>query len=77
MNAMQASAMPTDMLEMRAADQRRRIHASVIELRTRLEDKLDIRKRAAEYVGPASGVAVLLGLIVGWGFAGMFSSPNM
>ncbi len=75
MTAMHANV-PADMLEMRAADQRRRIHDSVLELRTQIEDKLDVRKKAAEYVVPASGVAVLLGLVLGWGVAGMFDSPS-
>ncbi len=74
MNAMHASAMPADMLELRAAEQRRRIQSSVLELRGKIEDKLDVRKRASEYVVPASGAAVLVGLLLGWGVAGIFSS---
>jgi hypothetical protein len=75
-NVSATATMPADVLETRAADQRRRIHDSVLELRGKLEDKLDVRKKAAEYVWPASGTAVLIGLVVGWGFAGMFSSPR-
>ncbi len=76
MNAMHASAMPADMLELRAAEQRRRIQSSMLELRGKIEDKLDVRKRASEYVVPASGAAVLVGLLLGWGVAGMFSAPS-
>lgn len=76
MNAMHASALPPDVLELRAAEQRRRIHDSVLELRSKLEDKLDVRKNAAEHVWPASGIAVLVGLVAGWGVAAMFSAPN-
>jgi len=67
---------PTDILEMRAAEQRRRIHASVLELREQIDEKLDVRKRAAEYVLPASGAAAFLGLLFGYGFASMFSRPR-
>ncbi len=68
--------MPTDVLEVRAAEQRRRIHESVLELRSKLEEKLDVRKKATEYVWPASGAAAFLGLLFGYGIAGMFSSPR-
>ncbi|MGZ4813655.1 MAG: hypothetical protein ACXVZR_01830 [Terriglobales bacterium] len=67
---------PTDILEMRAAEQRRRIHASVLELREQIDEKLDVKKRAAEYVLPASGAAAFLGLLFGYGFASMFSRPR-
>ncbi len=65
--------MPTDVLEIRAAEQRRRIHNSVSELRTQMRDKLDVKKNAREYVWPASGVVGLIGLVVGYGFAGIFT----
>ncbi len=67
---------PADMLEIRAAEQRRRIHDSVLELREHLEEKLDVRKKAAEYALPASGVAAFLGLLFGYGIASMFSTPR-
>ncbi len=74
MSAMNMGAtVPTDILELRAAEQRRRIHDSMLELRTKVEAKLDVRKHASEYVWPASGMAVGLGLLFGWGFAGLFS----
>ncbi len=64
---------PTDVLELRAAEQRRRIHNSVSELRTQMRDKLDIKKNAQEYVWPASGVVGLIGLVLGYGVAGIFT----
>ncbi len=67
------STLPTDVLELRAAEQRRQIHNSVSELRTQMREKLDIKKNAREYVWPASGVVGLVGLVVGYGFAGMFT----
>jgi hypothetical protein len=77
MNAINMGAtVPTDILELRAAEQRRRIHDSVLELRGHLDEKLDVRRKAAEYVLPASGAAAILGLLFGYGVASMFSSPR-
>ncbi len=70
------SKMPADILEVRAAEQRRRIHETVLALREQVEDKMDVRRHAAEYVWPASGVAAVCGLVLGWGVAAMFSSPE-
>ena len=70
------SKMPPDILEVRAAEQRRRIHQTVLALREQVEEKLDVRRQAAEYVWPASGVAAVVGLVLGWGAAAMFSSPH-
>jgi hypothetical protein len=66
-------AVPTDILELKAAEQRRRLHNSVTELRTQMHEKLDIKKNAREYVWPASGVVGLIGLVLGYGFAGIFT----
>ena len=77
MNAMNVEAkMPPDILEVRAAEERRRIHERVLELRAQMEEKLDVRRQAASYVWPLSAVAIVVGLVVGWGLAGMFSSPR-
>jgi len=74
MSAMNMQAkMPPDILEVRAAEERRRIHERVLELRAQVEEKLDVRRQAAAYVWPASGVATLVGLVVGWGLGGIFS----
>ncbi len=67
---------PADILEMRAAEQRRRIHDAVLELREQIDEKLDVKKVATEYVLPASGVAAFLGLLLGYGVASMFSAPQ-
>lgn len=68
--------LPPDILEVRAAEQRRRLHATVLDLRQQVEEKLDVRRQAAEYVWPASGAAALVGLVFGWGVASMFSAPK-
>ena len=70
---------PAEVLEQQAAEQRRRIHESVLELRskvrTTVEEKLDIRRQARQYLMPAAGAAALLGLLFGYGVTGMFTRP--
>jgi hypothetical protein len=63
--------MPAEVLEMRAAEQRRRLHNSVAELRSQVRERLDVKKNAREHIIPASAVAALLGLFLGYGAAGM------
>ncbi len=64
---------PTYTLEVRAADQRRRLHSSVVELRSRVRERLDLKQNAREYLRPAAGVAAVLGLALGYGVTGMFT----
>ena len=64
---------PTYTLELRAADQRRRLHSSVVELRSKVQERLDPKQLGREYLVPASGVAALLGLVLGYGMTGMFT----
>jgi hypothetical protein len=70
------ASVPTDILEVRAAEQRRRIHETVLELRQHFGQKLDVRKRATEHIMPVSGAAAFLGLLFGYGVASMFSAPR-
>ena len=67
------STTPTYELELRAAEQRKRLHNSVEELRYQVRDKLNIKRNVRRYLGVASGVATVVGLVLGYGFAGMFT----
>lgn len=67
------ASMPVDVLEERAADQRRQLHNTVVELKSSLRESLDIRRNAREYLLPAAGTAAFLGLVLGYGFIGMFT----
>lgn len=67
------NTLPTDVLEARAADQRRKLHNSVVELKSQLRETLDVRKAARQYLWPASGAAALLGLVLGYSLTGMFT----
>jgi hypothetical protein len=60
-------------LELRAAEQRKRLHNSVEELKYQMRDKLDVKKNARRYFGVASGIVSVVGLVLGYGFAGMFT----
>lgn len=64
---------PTDILELRAAEQRKRLHESVIEFRQQVQNKFDVRKKAQQYLWPAAGAAALVGLVLGYGFTGIFT----
>ncbi len=70
------NSLPTDILEERAAEQRRRIHNSVAELRMSVREKLDWKKNVNEYSRqyfvPAAGAVAVIGLAMGYGFGGMF-----
>jgi hypothetical protein len=63
---------PSDILELRAAEQRRRLHNAVAELRETVKERVDVRRNAREHLLPAAGVAAAAGLILGYGAAGIF-----
>ena len=65
--------MSPEVLENQAADQRRKLHNRVVELKSTVRENLDIRRRAREYLMPVAGAAALLGLVLGYGFTGMFT----
>ena len=65
--------MPMDVLEAQATTQRKQLHNDVAELRTQLREKLEPKRLAREYVAPASGIAALVGLVLGYGVAGIFT----
>ena len=65
--------LPTDILEQRASEQRRRLHNSVAELRSSVRERLDARRMASEYVWPVAGAVAMVGLILGYGLTGIFT----
>lgn len=71
------SDLPVSILEKRAAEQRRRLHDSVNELkdtvREEVRERLDLERYAGEYFWPAAGVSCLLSLMLGYSFAGIFT----
>ncbi len=65
---------PSNVLELRAAEQRRRIHNSIAELKDTVRERADIRKVARQYLWPAAGVAAVAGLVLGYGMGGIFTA---
>ena len=74
---MSSQDMPVEVLEQRAAEQRRKIHNSVSELkrsvRQTVRERLDVKRYARTYLWPAASAVSLLGMVVGYGIAGVFT----
>jgi hypothetical protein len=62
-----------DELEARAAEQRRRLHHNVTELRQTVRERLDLKRNVREHLGPAALAMALLGLALGYLTAGAFT----
>ena len=66
------NGLPAHDLEEKAAEDRRRLHTSVEELRDHLKETLDFKKNTREHLGLACSVAALLGVTAGYAFTGIF-----
>ena len=66
------SELPSYDLELKAAEERRRIHGTLAELRSRVHEELNVKKRVREHLAAACGVAAVLSLGVGYSIAGIF-----
>lgn len=64
---------PVDVLEKRAADQRRHLHGTVVELRQSVKETLDVKRNVRNHLGIAAGVMAVLGLALGYSLTGMFT----
>jgi hypothetical protein len=68
---------PPEILEARAAEQRRALHNDVQQLRSVVEsevrERMDLKKNLLRYFGPIAGAAALVGLSLGYGVAGIFT----
>jgi hypothetical protein len=53
-------------LENRAAEQRGQLQDRVIEFRRTVKDRLDLKRNLRDHLWPATGVATLLGLALGF-----------
>ena len=71
-----SDALPADLLEQRAAEQRRRLHNTVSELKTTVKERLDVRRNAEDYTRQhypqTAAAAGVLGLALGWLLGGAF-----
>jgi hypothetical protein len=64
---------PVDVLEKRAADERRQLHNSVQELRENVQEKLDVKRNVRNHLGTISGVLAVVGLALGYTLTGIFT----
>jgi hypothetical protein len=64
---------PVDVLEKRAANQRRNLHSSVAELRQSVREKMDVKRNVRNHLGPAAGALALAGLLLGYAVTGIFT----
>jgi len=62
-----------EVLEARAAEQRRQLHNSVTELRSTLKEKLNVKKTARQHLASAAGFAAVVGLALGYSLAAVFT----
>ena len=65
------SALPSGDLEIKAAEERERLHSSVQELRSCVRDNLDVTKHTRENLGLVCSLAALVGLGAGYAVAGV------
>jgi hypothetical protein len=64
---------PVDVLEKRAADERRQLHNSVQQLRESVHERLDVKRNVRNHLGMISGVMAVTGLILGYSVTGIFT----
>jgi hypothetical protein len=65
---------PVDVLEKRAADQRRQLHNTVLELRHNVQEKFDVKRNVRNHLGVLAGAMALAGLALGYSVAGIFTN---
>jgi hypothetical protein len=64
--------MPSYNLEMKAEEERQRLHSSVTELKSRLHETLDIRHTLRHNLGLICSLAAAIGLAAGYSLTGIF-----
>ncbi|MGE5325154.1 MAG: hypothetical protein ACM3SW_19960 [Actinomycetota bacterium] len=65
---------PVDVLEKRAAEQRRHLHNTVAELRQSVRERLDVKRNLREHLWSASAAVGILGLLAGYAVMGVFTA---
>jgi hypothetical protein len=68
--------LPVERLELRALEQRARLHKTADELKTKISatrEKFDISRNAREHLIGASVAVSLLGFLAGYGLTGIFT----
>ncbi|MFL6436182.1 MAG: hypothetical protein ACJ71Q_01265 [Terriglobales bacterium] len=70
-------SLPAEILEKRAAEQRRSLHNDVQQLRSvvrhEVQERTDVKRNIRRHFAPIAGVSAVLALAVGYGAAGIFT----
>jgi len=70
-------AVPAEILEKRAAEQRRTLHNDVQQLRSvvkaEVRERLDVKRNVRRYFAPIAGATALVALSLGYGLTGIFT----
>jgi hypothetical protein len=66
------NSLPSYDLELKAADERQRLHDSVTELKVRLNESLDLKNNVRQHLRLVCAATAVLGLAAGYYFTGMF-----
>jgi hypothetical protein len=67
------STLPLQDLQLRAVDERRRLQSSLVELKSRIRENMDVKRNAREHVWLASGILAAFGLLSGYAITGLFT----
>jgi hypothetical protein len=73
---MKPQPLPMENLELQAVQQRSELHKTVTNLREHVEsirERMSVSRQVREHVVSASIVVSIMGLLSGYGFAGMFT----
>ena len=65
---------PVEILEKRAAEERRQLHNTVQELRETVHERLDVKRNVRNHFGTVASVLAITGLVLGYSVAGIFTS---
>ena len=68
---------PAEILEKRAAEQRRTLHNDVQQLRTVVEaevrERIDVKRNVSRHFAPIAGATALIALSLGYSLTGIFT----
>ena len=67
-------SLPSYELELRASEERKRLHLSLSDLKGRLRERAAVKPLLRKYLTGIAGSAALMALIAGYGVGGAFSN---
>ena len=74
---MTSATLPAELLEQRAAEQRRSLHNNVQQLRSRVRSKVrertDVKRHVRRHFAPVAALAAVVALSFGYGLVGIFT----